>query len=61
MPAEVTGPALRRVREARGLSLHQLAATTKIGVRFLEYIEEDRFTYLPPTSTCAASCRSTRG
>jgi curved DNA-binding protein CbpA len=49
MPAEVTGPALRRVREARGLTLHHIAATTKIGVRFLQYIEDDRFAYLPPS------------
>lgn len=48
LPAQVTGPALRQVREARGLSLRQIAAVTKIGVRFLEYIEEDRFAYLPP-------------
>jgi curved DNA-binding protein CbpA len=48
MPAQVTGPELKRVREARGLSLRHMAAVTKIGVRFLEYIEEDRFAYLPP-------------
>ncbi len=48
LPAEVTGQALRRVREARGLSLRQIAAATKIGVRFLEYIEEERFAFLPP-------------
>ncbi len=48
LPAEVTGQALRRAREARGLSLRQIAAVTKIGVRFLEYIEEERFAFLPP-------------
>lgn len=48
LPAEVTGPALRRLREARGLSLRHISATTKIGIRFLEYIEEDRFAFLPP-------------
>jgi flagellar biosynthesis protein FlhG len=49
LPAEVTGPALRRVREARGLTLHHIAAATKIGARFLQYIEEDRFAFLPPS------------
>jgi curved DNA-binding protein CbpA len=47
-PSEVSGPALRRIREARGLSLRHISAVTKIGVRFLEYIEEDRFAFLPP-------------
>jgi curved DNA-binding protein CbpA len=48
MPAEVTGPELKRVRETRGVSLRHIASVTKIGVRFLEYIEEDRFAFLPP-------------
>jgi flagellar biosynthesis protein FlhG len=48
LPAELSGPDLRRLREARGLSLRQIAAVTKIGVRFLEYIEEDRLALLPP-------------
>lgn len=48
LPADVSGPALRRIREARGLSLRHIAAVTKIGIRFLEYIEEDRFAFLPP-------------
>ena len=48
LPAELSGPELRRLREARGLSLRQIAAVTKIGVRFLEYIEEDRLALLPP-------------
>ncbi len=44
---EITGPALRRVREARGLSLRHISNTTKIGIRFLEYIEDDRHAFLP--------------
>jgi curved DNA-binding protein CbpA len=44
---EISGPGLRRVREARGLSLRQIANVTKIGVRFLEYIEDDRHAFLP--------------
>jgi hypothetical protein len=47
-PKVFTGAALKRLREARGISLRQIALTSKIGLRFLEYIEEDRFSYLPP-------------
>jgi hypothetical protein len=47
LPAVLTGADLRSIREARGVSLRQIAAVTKIGVRFLEYIEEDRFALLP--------------
>jgi curved DNA-binding protein CbpA len=47
LPAVLTGPDLRKVREARGMSLRHIAAVTKIGVRYLEYIEEDRFAFLP--------------
>jgi cytoskeleton protein RodZ len=47
VPAVLTGADLRRIREARGVSLRHLAAVTKIGLRFLEYIEEDRFAFLP--------------
>jgi len=37
----------RRLREARGVSLRHMASTSKIGTRFLEYIEEDRLALLP--------------
>jgi curved DNA-binding protein CbpA len=47
LPAVLTGADLRRIREARGLSLRHIATVTKIGVRFLEYLEEDRFDFLP--------------
>ena len=47
LPAVLTGADLRRIREARGMSLRHIAAVTKIGVRFLEYVEEDRFAFLP--------------
>jgi flagellar biosynthesis protein FlhG len=43
----VTGPDLRRVREGRGVSLRDIATTSKVGVRFLEYIEGERFDQLP--------------
>jgi flagellar biosynthesis protein FlhG len=47
LPAVLTGAELRKIREARGLSLRHIATVTKIGVRFLEYLEEDRFDFLP--------------
>ena len=47
LPEPVTGPDLRRVREERGVALKQIAITSKIGVRFLEYIEADRHEQLP--------------
>jgi len=31
----------------RGDSLRQIANASKVGVRYLEYIEQDRFAYLP--------------
>jgi hypothetical protein len=45
----VDGSALRRHREERGISLKDVAARTKIGVRYLEYIEADRHALLPAT------------
>jgi cytoskeletal protein RodZ len=30
------------------MSLRQIATVTKIGMRYLEYIEGDRFDFLPP-------------
>lgn len=47
VPASLGGADLRQIREARGISLRHIAAVTKIGVRFLEYIEQDRFDFLP--------------
>jgi Helix-turn-helix domain/DnaJ domain len=43
----VDGSALRRFREGKGISLKEIAARTKIGVRYLEYIEADRHALLP--------------
>ena len=43
----VTGADLKRLREARGVSLREIAQVSKIGIRFLEYIEGDRFPFLP--------------
>lgn len=42
-----TGAYLRAVREARGITLDQLAAVSKISLRFLDGMERDAFTELP--------------
>ena len=47
LPSVLAGADLRRIREARGISLRHIASVTKIGLRFLEYLEEDRFALLP--------------
>jgi curved DNA-binding protein CbpA len=47
LPDPVTGAELRRVRKERGISLRAIADETKVGVRFLEYIEQDRHALLP--------------
>ncbi len=47
LPDPVDGAALRRFREARGTSLQEISASSKVGVRFLEYIEADRHEVLP--------------
>jgi flagellar biosynthesis protein FlhG len=47
LPDPVRGADLRAVRERSGVSLRDIAATSKVGVRFLEYIESDRFDRLP--------------
>jgi curved DNA-binding protein CbpA len=47
LPEPVTGADLKRVREAKGVALKDIAAASKIGRRFLEYIEADRHADLP--------------
>ncbi len=47
LPDVITGSDLKRIREGRGISLSEIATQSKIGIRFLEYIEEDRLPYLP--------------
>jgi hypothetical protein len=44
---EFNGDLLRQVRMARGLSLLQVAERTRIGVRHLENLENDRYEQLP--------------
>jgi cytoskeletal protein RodZ len=41
------GATFRREREARNISLEEIAAQTKIGIRLLRAIEEERFERLP--------------
>jgi cytoskeletal protein RodZ len=45
---EFNGELLRRVREARGLTLVQVAERTRIGRAHLEKVEADRYADLPP-------------
>jgi cytoskeleton protein RodZ len=45
--AEAFGERLRRERETRGVSLEQIAATTKIGTRLLRALEDGQFELLP--------------
>jgi flagellar biosynthesis protein FlhG len=44
---EYTGPFLRRMREAHGLELRELAERSKIGVAYLTALEADDFLKLP--------------
>jgi flagellar biosynthesis protein FlhG len=43
----VTGAALRGFREQSGVSLKDIAERSKVGLRYLQYIEEDRHNDLP--------------
>jgi curved DNA-binding protein CbpA len=47
LPEPVTGRVLRAFREERGIRLREIADTTKITLRYLEYIEADRHSALP--------------
>jgi flagellar biosynthesis protein FlhG len=47
LPEPITGSVLRRYREERGVSLREIANQSKIGTRYLEYIEGDRLDMLP--------------
>jgi flagellar biosynthesis protein FlhG len=47
LPEPLDGAALRRFRQARGTSLQEISTRSKVGVRFLEYIEADRHELLP--------------
>lgn len=45
---EFTGMAIRVLREQAGLTIRNVADTTKIGSRYLEFIELENFAKLPP-------------
>jgi curved DNA-binding protein CbpA len=45
--AEFNGAAIKGLREQRGLTIRHVADTTKIGSRYLEYIEAESFGKLP--------------
>ncbi len=47
LPEPVTGAVLREYRERRGINLREIADSTKVGLRYLEYIEGDRYSMLP--------------
>jgi curved DNA-binding protein CbpA len=42
-----TGPVLKKIRQMRGLSREQIAERTKIRKTYIEYLEEEQFTFLP--------------
>lgn len=42
-----TGPLLRQVREARGIELREISERTKVGMAYLQAIEDEAFTRLP--------------
>lgn len=45
--AEFTGPVIKVLREQRGLTIRNIADATKVGSRYLEYIEEESYAKLP--------------
>src|SRR5580692_11399339 len=47
MPSSPFGEHLKREREMRGVSLDEIAAATKINTRFLEALENGRWSELP--------------
>jgi cytoskeleton protein RodZ len=47
LPQRSFGAWLRTQREARGISLREIADASKISVRYLEALEQDRFEILP--------------
>ena len=45
--ADFTGPAIKMLREQRGLAVRNIADITKVGTRYLECIEEELYDKLP--------------
>jgi curved DNA-binding protein CbpA len=42
-----TGPVLKKIRQMRGYSREDIAERTKIRKTYIEYLEEEQFTFLP--------------
>lgn len=42
------GKELKELRLSRGLSLKEISEITRINIKYLEYLEENNFTFLPP-------------
>lgn len=42
-----TGPVLKKIREMKGFSLEDVAERTKIRRTYIEYLEEEQFSFLP--------------
>ncbi|MFH1464322.1 MAG: helix-turn-helix domain-containing protein, partial [Pseudomonadota bacterium] len=53
-----SGALLRRLREAKGLSIDDLAASTRIARRYLEAIEADEYAALPAATFVRGYLRS---
>ncbi|MBX7115150.1 MAG: helix-turn-helix domain-containing protein [Myxococcaceae bacterium] len=47
--AAFNGELLKKIRQAKGINLQQLAEKTRIGVKHLENVEADKFDALPAT------------
>jgi len=45
--SEFTGPTIKLLREQKGLTLRNVADTTKLGTRYLEFLENEVFAKLP--------------
>jgi flagellar biosynthesis protein FlhG len=45
--ADFTGPAIKMLREQNGLTVRNIADITKVGTRYLEFIEEETYDKLP--------------
>jgi len=54
------GQRLQREREMRGITLEEIATSTKIGTRSLRALEEEDFDQLPAASSTRVSCAPTR-
>ncbi len=46
-PAESFGPYLKNERELRGITLEEIAAATKIHIKYLQALEDERYADLP--------------